>query len=197
VVRERDAHAWCLVWNGKTWEDFDTTPSSWVGIENQRMSRLQGFWDFWSWVRFQIAKFRWGQGNIRDYILWGLIPILIGLMAQIIFSRRKKQKTQGRKMEAAFFWPGLDSEFYLLERKLAERGTPRPPNEPLSEWLIRALENPALYELREPLNELLRLHYRYRFDPRGLDNSERKLLSHKVKECLEALSRSENVGAKV
>ena len=32
VVRQRDAHAWCLVWNptSETWQDFDTTPASWV-----------------------------------------------------------------------------------------------------------------------------------------------------------------------
>jgi protein-glutamine gamma-glutamyltransferase len=199
VVRERDAHAWCLVWNDKQkiWQNFDTTPASWTAIEGRRMSRLQGFWDFWSWVRFQIAKFRWGQGNVRDYILWGLIPVLAALMAQIIFSRRKKQNKPARKEQSAVFWPGLDSEFYALERKLAQRGVPRPPNEPLSDWLARALENPALYDLREPLTELLRLHYRYRFDPRGLNDKERELMTRKARACLDALSRAENAGAKV
>ncbi|HEY3761059.1 MAG TPA: transglutaminase domain-containing protein [Verrucomicrobiae bacterium] len=199
IVRERDAHAWCLVWNAKQkiWQDFDTTPEAWVGIEGARMSRLHGFWDFWSWVRFQIAKFRWGQGNVRDYILWGLIPVLAGLMARIIFSRRKRQNKSARKTEPAAFWPGLDSEFYALERKLAQRGIPRPPNEPLADWLSHELENPALYDLREPLKELLRLHYRYRFDPRGLNDNERTLLTRKAKACLDALAQAENAGAKV
>jgi hypothetical protein len=199
VVRERDAHAWCLVWNAEkqTWQDFDTTPGSWIPMENSRMSRLQPFWDFWSWVHFQIAKFRWGQGNVRQYILWILIPILAGLMAQIIFSRRKRRKNQGQKAEAAIFWPGLDSEFYALERKLAQRSLPRRLNEPLSDWLAQALENPALDDLREPLNELLRLHYRYRFDPRGLSESEHALLTQKARACLEALARAENAFAKV
>src|ERR1019366_2890853 len=31
VVRLRDAHAWCLVWTGKTWQNFDTTPAVWMG----------------------------------------------------------------------------------------------------------------------------------------------------------------------
>jgi hypothetical protein len=32
VVRERDAHAWALAWNQQKqiWQDFDTTPESWV-----------------------------------------------------------------------------------------------------------------------------------------------------------------------
>src|SRR4029077_6554167 len=35
VVRQRDAHAWCLVWNPNTrsWLDFDTTPPSWMDEE--------------------------------------------------------------------------------------------------------------------------------------------------------------------
>jgi hypothetical protein len=198
VVRERDAHAWCLVWNAekKAWEDFDTTPGSWVGIEGGRMSRMQSFWDFWSWVRFQIAKFRWGQGNVRDYIFWGMIPVLVVLMAQLIFSRRGRQKKQKQMIEAAVFWPGLDSEFYALERKLAQRGVPRPANEPLSDWITRAMENPGMEDVRGPLNELLRLHYRYRFDPRGLSDSERALLTQKARDCLEALSRAEDAVVK-
>ncbi|MES1181011.1 MAG: transglutaminase-like domain-containing protein, partial [Verrucomicrobiota bacterium] len=40
VVRERDAHAWCLVWDKQagTWVDFDTTPGSWVEAEKKRAS---------------------------------------------------------------------------------------------------------------------------------------------------------------
>ncbi len=194
LVRERDAHAWCLVWNARarTWEDFDTTPASWIKIEGDRSSSMQSFDDFWSWVGFQIAKFRWGQGNMRQYILWGLIPVLGALLARIVFRRgRRRQKKADGKSAAPVFWPGLDSEFYALERKLAQRGAPRPPGEPLSDWLARALENPALDDLRAPLQELLRLHYRHRFDPRGLNARERKLLQEEAKSCLEALSRTE------
>ena len=36
------------------------------------------------------------------------------------------------------FWPGLDSEFYQIENKLAARGVPRQPSEPLADWLERA-----------------------------------------------------------
>ena len=74
VVRERDAHAWCLVWDeqAQTWQNFDTTPSSWVATEAQRASVFQWLSDFRSWLTFQVAKFRWGQTNARQYILWAL-----------------------------------------------------------------------------------------------------------------------------
>jgi hypothetical protein len=195
VVRERDAHAWCLVWDRqtKTWEDFDTTPASWVGIEGRRASLMQWFSDFWSWVGFEISKFRWGQSNLREYILWALVPVLALLLFQIVFRRGRKQRTQPKagKSDAAIPWPGLDSEFYLLERKLSTRGVPRQPGEPLSGWLANALVNPTLADLQEPLRKILRLHYRHRFDPRGLSEPERQALASEAKTCLEALARTE------
>jgi len=195
VVRERDAHAWCLAWSkqNKCWENFDTTPASWVTEEGKRASALQWLGDFGSWIRFQIAKFRWGQTNLRQFILWALIPILAFLLYRIIFRRRRKRgpKSQTEKSAEAVFWPGLDSEFYLLERRLALRGVPRQASEPLSVWLARVLNDPALFDLREPLAELLRLHYRHRFDPRGLSEKEREALMHEAKNCLHTLSQLE------
>ena len=75
------------------------------------------------------------------------------LLYQIIFrhGRRRRPQAKTGKSAAGIFWPGLDSEFYLLERKLAERGVPRQPSEPLSGWLTRALADPALADLRQPL----------------------------------------------
>ena len=193
VVRERDAHAWCLVWNAqtRTWENFDTTPASWVAEEGKRASVWQWLSDLRSWIGFQIAKFRWGQTNLRQYILWALVPMLALLLYQIIFRRGRRQQRRkgGEKTAAAVFWPGLDSEFYLLEQRLAARGVPRQPGELLSTWLTRALEEPALKDLRGPLLELLRLHYRHRFDPRGLSAPERETLAREVKTCLDILSQ--------
>ena len=88
-------------------------------------------------------------------------------------------------------WPGLDSEFYQIEKQLADRGLPRGPNETLSRWLERAAEDASIRELRRPLRELLRLHYRYRFDPEGLTDSDREKLRRAAQECLAELSRLE------
>ena len=59
---------------------------------------------------------------------------------------------------------------------------PRQAGELLSDRLSRALA-----ELREPLQDLLQLHYRQRFDPRGLNADEREKLKHEAKRCLDAL----------
>jgi protein-glutamine gamma-glutamyltransferase len=193
VVRERDAHAWCLVWNEakKTWEDYDTTPESWVATESQRASIFQWVSDVWAQVRFQIAKLRWGQSNLRTYILWGLVPLLGLLLYQIIFrrGRARKRRGKGNEVAVAVVWPGLDSEFYQLELSLAKRGVSRQTGETLSDWLKRALSDPALKGLQEPLQELLPLHYGLRFDPLGLTRVEREMLARKARVCLETLAR--------
>ena len=187
VVRLRDAHAWCLVWNQKAgiWQIFDTTPGSWVAEEEEHASPMQLLSDGWSWIQFQFAKFRWGQSQVQRYVLWVLVPVLGLLLCLILF--RGSQRRHRRKAEEPpeqSNWPGLDSEFYRLEQKLVERGLIRQSSEPLSAWLQRVADAPDLAELKHPLHGALRLHYRHRFDPRGLTPAEREALRREVESCL-------------
>jgi hypothetical protein len=196
VVRERDAHAWCLVWNAETklWETFDTTPPSWVAIETKRTALWDWFSDVKSWIGFQIAKFRWRQANLQQYIFWALLPVMLVLLYHIIFRRKGKLTALRGKGagEAAVVWPGLDSEFYQLEKKLAGLGLPREPAEPLSPWLQRVSAQPTMANLRDPLQKLLQLHYRHRFDPDGLDAADRERLKRDAKSCLDSLLAAKN-----
>ncbi len=190
VVRQRDAHAWCLVWDepARTWRDFDTTPASWVKEESKRASSLQGLSDLWSRMVFQFSKFRWGQTHLRRYLMWFPAPVLALLLFQILFRRNRRQRRlQTTGADARVVWPGLDSEFYLVESKLAERGVLRQPNELLAHWLNRAGNEPALAGIKGPLNELLRLHYRCRFDPRGLIPEDRHQLKQGAAAILQVL----------
>lgn len=194
VVRLRDAHAWCLVWNPDKgiWDDFETTPASWVAEEGKNASSFQWLSDAWTRLRFEIAKFRWGQSNVRKYLLVAIVPGLALLLYQFFFRRgRRRQKAGGAEQHEFSDWPGLDSEFYLLEKKLAEHGLPRGASEPLNEWLERVAQTPGLTELRAPLREILRLHYRYRFDPLGLSEADREGLRAETRACAEKLTRTE------
>jgi transglutaminase-like putative cysteine protease len=191
VVRARDAHAWCLAWNAatKSWDDFDTTPASWVAIETERTSAEEWFANLRSWISFQFAKFRWRQAQWQQYIFWSLIPVMAVLLYYIIFQRRGKLRSLAKNKSAEkIIWPGLDSEFYALEKKLAARGVPRQPGEPLGGWLERALAAPTLANLRPALRELLRLHYAHRFDPAGLSGENRARLQRDAAECLGKIS---------
>jgi hypothetical protein len=187
TVRASDAHAWCRVWDPRrqNWEDFDTTPGVWLDIEKQHRSSFQFIADAWSSVKFELAKLRWGQNNFRQYILWGLVPVLALLLYQIIFrSGRRKARRDSAADAQSIMWPGLDSEFYQLEREFAKRGLVRHASEPVSVWLGRSVMEPGLVGMREALSQLQRLHYRYRFDPEGLTAAEREALRRDVVACL-------------
>jgi transglutaminase-like putative cysteine protease len=190
VVRQSDAHAWCLVWNQdkNIWEDFDTTPGTEAELQHNRAA----LWvtDTWWWLRFQFSKLRWGQTHLRNYILIGLVPVLALLLFQILRQRRRRRTGKGLTRRS-IAWPGLDSEFYQIEKQLTDRGLVRGPNEPLAGWLERAAADPSLAELKRPLRALLRLHYRYRFDPNGLTDAHREELRREALTCLEKLSHVE------
>jgi protein-glutamine gamma-glutamyltransferase len=189
VVRERDAHAWCLVWRDGTWRDFDTTPAVWVADESEPASLWQSISDGWSRLWFEFSKFRWGQSQLREYLFLALLPALALLLWQTL--RRGRGRLVRRKMAAprpATAWPGLDSEFYQLETKLAERGVPRAASEPLSAWLARAATATSLADRAGAVRRLLQLHYRHRFDPEGLSAGDREALRFGVRACLVELS---------
>jgi transglutaminase-like putative cysteine protease len=190
VVRQSDAHAWCRVWDAprKHWEDFDTTPATWVDLEAQHRSVFQSISDAWSRVTFEISKFRWGQSNLRKYFLWALVPVLAVLLYQIIFRSGKRRKPAGALAGSKnTVRPGLDSEYYQLEVALARRGLIRPASEPLASWFRRLERDPQFPQLKEPLLETMRLHYRYRFDPQGLSETERSDLRREAARCVTLL----------
>jgi len=193
VVRYRDAHAWCLVWNAaaQRWEDFDTTPGTRNALEAERKSPFEFFSDAWSRAWFEFSKFRWGQSHIRQYILWALLPVLAFLLWQIVWRARRGRKKSAA--ESAREWPGRDSEFYRLEKPLAEFIGARRGDETLAIWLARAAAEPALRDTSVDLREILRLHYAYRFDPQGLSAPEREALRQRTTECLRALPAARNL----
>ena len=118
-----------------------------------------------------------------------MVPVLAALLFQILRQKRNRQRRNSGEAAVAV-WPGLDSEFYLIEKKLTARGVPRQPNEPLTDWLERSTHESALVALRKPLQELLRLHYRCRFDPQGLDARDREELRRGAKTVLESLNKN-------
>jgi hypothetical protein len=72
-----------------------------------------------------------------------------------------------------------------VERELARRGFGRHGDETLPAWVERLTRQPKLAGLRDELPGLIRLHYRYRFDPMGLPSAERILLNARSRHCLE------------
>ena len=79
---------------------------------------------------------------------------------------------------------GTDSAFYAVEKRLNEPGLVRRPWETLAGWIKRVehIRPPVLST--EGLSPILNLHYRLRFDPRGITEEEEAALESGVQAWL-------------
>ena len=188
VVRANDAHAWTLAWVGGAWREIDTTPGEWVATERGTDAFGTPLGDLWSWAGYVIASWRWGEPERRvvGWFGWLLVPLVFFVMWRRYRRRRVTLAARARGAPKTPVPPGGDSPFYLVERRLARLVFPRAPGEPLTAWLARvdAARPPAV--AMAPVTELLALHYRYRFDPAGLDAAERSELDRTAQAWLAA-----------
>ena len=183
LVRERHAHAWCLAYVNGAWRDFDTTPPLWQEVESKNASFWEPLSDAWARLWFEFSKWRWSRGGSRKYLTWIVLALLVLLIVRLFW---KKQWSRFRhphpEKRAVRLPPGLDSEFYLIEKELTHLGLERRPGETLSAWLNRI---GPFYSAAAPLlQRILTLHYRLRFDPAGLNAAERQSLKSEVEAWL-------------
>ena len=181
IVRGRNAHAWNLIYINGAWEQFDATPSSWMAIEDNKASSLVVIRDFFSWLGFKLAQFSALIKTLSQTKTFWLIiiPILLILIWWLLRKRdlnslqlqRVNQKTTKDTIV------GADSEIYLIEQALQEAGLIRYKHESWQQWVIRLQQNNRLTsDLIARLKTIIALHYRYRFDPRGIAPLERNQL---------------------
>jgi len=188
VVRSRHAHAWVLAYIDGVWQDYDFTPPSWALMEKDAFSFLEILPDLLSWSKFIFSQWRCREGNeeIRKYIIWLFIPLGIFLIFRLYTQRSVKRGTMEQIEESPLkIMPGADSEFYLIEKKITELGFPRDRGETLLSWLARIEESKPGALSTELLYGILPLHYRYRFDPHGLNPEERRVLKSMVDAWME------------
>lgn len=76
----------------------------------------------------------------------------------------------------------MDSPFYRLQDRIIELGHARVPGESLRDWLQRLPSGLPID--RDAAARALSLHYRYRFDPAGLNESELALLARTSEDAL-------------
>ncbi|MGD1917699.1 MAG: transglutaminase family protein, partial [Pleurocapsa sp.] len=180
IVRSRNAHAWTQVYIDGRWQTFDTTPASWIAFEDRNTSHWQDFIDIFSWIWFKlpqtIAVFKTiGKGKY----LWLLaIPLGVILVRQFTTSTEKRRLTAQRINQKQAHNPpvGEDSELYLIELKLNKLGLQRDRSQTWQDWLIELQDNSQTSDIVKGLESILKLHYRYCFDPQGITPEERAKL---------------------
>jgi hypothetical protein len=144
--------------------------------------------DLWSWTRFSMARATAADGAPIGALAWITLP-LFGWMAWRLYrGRRVMREHLISTTETQPRWPGHDSEFYLIEKRLNELGWRRNRGETPFEWLAR-LSGALPRDLNSgALTPIARLHYRYRFDPDGLTPAERRQLKVLALEWLQQRS---------
>jgi transglutaminase-like putative cysteine protease len=170
IVRARHAHAWALAYVNGAWRDVDTTPAVWAETEQSETSFLEPVYDLWSFAVFQFSKWRWSEddGGVGRHAAWLLIPLVLLLVWRLYSRRRVGREPAPSGPTDAVARPGQDSEFYRIAERLDAAGLGRRPTESQSEWIERIHAS--------ELAPILSLHYRYRFDPTGLDATDRATL---------------------
>lgn len=198
VARARHAHAWTRAWVDGHWIDVDTTPPVWVEEERPSVAwEVAG--DTWEWLTFQFSRWRFGTEDTgaTGYLLWALAPLVVVVAWRIhARTRRARRASVPASTARRVVNRAADSEFYLIERRLAETGVERRATEPAAAW-VRRLAGGAGLEMAPAgvrssvgaLSEIVGLHDRYRFDPAGLSLRDRQLLREKATAWLEAHAR--------
>jgi hypothetical protein len=175
IVRNRHAHAWCLAYLDGRWQDIDTTPPTWASMEALRAPAWEPLLDACSNAWYVFRRWQLETSSWKVYLFFGAVGAL-GYMGwrQLAQSSWRRVRAPNPHRRERIPRPGLDSEFYALERRLARRHGVRPPAETLAAWCARlAAAAPAEHPT---LMRLLHLHYRLRFDPAGLTAGERQEL---------------------
>lgn len=193
IVRERHAHAWTLAYLDGNWQAIDTTPASWSTIEQQATSQWHLISDLWAWLGFKVTTAVRQLRSISglQHLWWfGLILILIPVW-KLNRNKRVRRLALERVQLKSVEQPktGADSEFYLVEQAFSDVGLSRYPSEPLRDWVKRLKQEMLVSTLVDELQPILELHYRYRFDPKGIEAAEREQLRSLIHLWLEEFAK--------
>ena len=175
IVRKRHAHAWALAYINGVWQEIDNTPGEWAEIETTQASLWQPLHDVYGWLMYKFYQWRWSEQEIDDRWLLGLaIVLMVVLLWRLYFKERVPPKTPAGMTYKNRVLQGQDSPFYQVLTQLEHAGYQRYQGETIHEWLQRTRL------LSHDLEQMLRLHQRYRFDSSHLTTQEYTTLSNLV-----------------
>ncbi len=181
LVRQRHAHAWARVWMDGAWHDVDTTPASWTLVEAQSAPWWWRVSDLISWVRLKFFELQIAQGRASTIALSVAAAAVLWLVLRLFGRFEKLARPHARRRRAVDATArGTDSAFYRVEAWIAARYAPRAANETIREWFARIGPQLAQLPRTDELAALVRMHYRYRFDPAGVSTVEREQFNARV-----------------
>lgn len=170
LLRKRHAHAWAEAFVDGRWIEVDTTPATWLSVEEQAAPFWQPLLD--------LASFAWRRaGELRRDALAGehpgavwlglaLLLAVIGWLARKRLQARRRQSTVGSGATAVAAPSAELRAFRALEQQLAGLGLGRTASEAPRNWLARlgrdglsVLDSTSLAAARRVIDALYRQRY--------------------------------------
>ena len=187
IVRDRNAHAWTMVYVDGNWQVLDTTPSDWMSIEDAAAPSWEFIFDLLSWCWFKLSQLLNLIRNLGKltHWLWLTIPSIFLLWRWFNDDKKAKPIEIVKTKKINYSLVGEDSEFYLIEKALNESGFTRDRSETFNHWIERVQNYLPTSDLVDELRSILELHYRYRFDPQGIKMTERDKLKSDCRSWLD------------
>jgi len=186
LVRDRHAHAWAQAYVDRKWQTVDPTPSDWSQLEYENASSFEVLYDLWSEIVFQFSKLRWGK-SFNKWLIGGAVGLLLIMVARRFYGKRNVKRVKivkSDKMQGRENVPGI---FADVETELNQLGFCRHSWETIGDWLERIQRTNDFKIKKAVVADTLKLYYRYRFDPDGIEGAEEVLLRKKVNELLNGL----------
>jgi hypothetical protein len=178
VVRQRHAHAWAEGFVDGRWVEVDTTPSTWLTVEEDAAPFWRPLADLLSFAWRRFAEWRRDVAASEFPVTTlALVAPLAALLAWLVLRRaRPRRKSGGAGTGDAPEDPaGAEMRsFRALEQEFALRGFGRHLGEPPRAWLAR-LDREGRPVLGGPrltaAGELIEALYRERYGPRVTTHS--------------------------
>ncbi len=186
IVRQRDAHAWVKVFINGHWQNFDTTPPSFL-IEDSNRVKSSLLRDSLSFLGFKLLQLKneTGAKLMKKYGFWLTLPLGVILFFRLRGSNRiKRIKTEVKTRENKNR-QSQEISFFLIEKMLSRQGFPKYEYETYFAWIERIGYSFDNKKIKDTLQTLLRLHNKRRFSRSGLNKNEQKRFDSHIKNILQ------------
>lgn len=185
VIRGTHSHAWCRVWDGRRWIDFDPTPSDWTAVGFPKPTLSQRFEDFMKCVREDFFVWR---ANPTNQLIITLVMSGIGCaLGSVVVVKLWRSRSVVSNTPAGAI-PARPQQgrtpFHDLEPLIRRRGGKRLPGEPYPQWAKRILQP---YAEGAMIDEAVTLHQKLRFDPQSTPPGLRERLEELARGLRNAL----------
>ncbi|MFH2092245.1 MAG: transglutaminase-like domain-containing protein, partial [Pseudomonadota bacterium] len=182
IVRQRDAHSWTKVYINGQWQNFDTTPPSFLQIDSQT-SDTSWLMDLVSYLGFKLSKLRHETGAdlMNRYGLWLTLPLGLILFFRLKKTGHIKRLDPSTTVSANKEKQRCNDAFLTIETLLNQSGFTRHPFETRRSWCQRISPRLEPKGIQNMLEKILKPYYRHRFSQFGLTRAQKIGLETDIK----------------